>query len=79
MKKFLTILIALFVTSMSFGQGVLKGTVTSDENNAPLIGASIFVDGTTIGTITDMDGMFELKRRSYRFSKTQCELCGVYH
>jgi hypothetical protein len=76
MKKFLTILIALFVTSLSFGQGVLKGKVTSNENNAPLIGASIFVDGTTIGTITDLDGMFELKNVPTGFQKINVSYVG---
>ena len=61
MKKILTILIALFVTASGFGQGVLKGKITNDENKSPLIGASVLVNGTTIGTITNLDGNFELK------------------
>ena len=41
------------------GIAVLKGTVL-DEKGEPLIGASVYVDGTTIGVITDIDGHFEL-------------------
>jgi tonB-linked outer membrane protein, susC/ragA family len=37
----------------------VSGTVT-DENGEPLIGASVFVKGTTDGVITDMDGKFTL-------------------
>jgi TonB-linked SusC/RagA family outer membrane protein len=39
---------------------ILKGHV-SDQNNAPLQGASISIKGTTIGTIADKDGAFILK------------------
>ena len=38
----------------------ITGTVTDDTNQA-LPGASVIVKGTTIGTITDMDGKFILK------------------
>ncbi len=34
--------------------------VISDEDGQPLIGASVIVDGTTTGTITDTDGRFEI-------------------
>lgn len=38
----------------------VTGTVISAEDNQPIIGASIAVKGTTIGTVTDLDGAFEL-------------------
>lgn len=38
---------------------VLKGTVT-DVKGEPIIGANIKVEGTNIGTITNMDGQFTL-------------------
>ena len=31
-----------------------------DENGEPVIGASVVVKGTTIGTVTDFDGNFTL-------------------
>ena len=31
-----------------------------DANNEPVIGANVVVDGTTIGTVTDVDGNFTL-------------------
>ncbi len=37
----------------------IKGTIY-DDSNAPLIGATILVKGTTIGAITDIDGRFSL-------------------
>ena len=38
----------------------ITGTVISLEENEPVIGASIVVKGTTIGTVTDIDGTFSL-------------------
>ena len=37
----------------------LSGTV-SDAENTPLVGASIIVEGTHVGTTTDADGAFRL-------------------
>ena len=37
----------------------LSGTV-SDAENIPLVGASIIVEGTHVGTTTDADGAFRL-------------------
>lgn len=39
---------------------VLKGVVT-DETGASVIGANIFIKGSTTGTITDMEGNFSLE------------------
>ncbi len=39
----------------------LTGTVTSGEDSQPIPGVSVSVKGTTLGTITDLDGEFELK------------------
>lgn len=38
----------------------VSGLVT-DENNEPLIGASVVATGTTVGTITDFDGNYQLE------------------
>ena len=37
----------------------VTGTVT-DAANEPLIGASVLVQGTSTGTITDMDGKYSI-------------------
>lgn len=39
----------------------VSGTVLSAEDGEPIIGASILVEGTTNGTVTDFDGKFTLK------------------
>ena len=39
----------------------ITGVVTSSEDGSTVPGASVVVKGTTLGTITDMDGKFSLK------------------
>ncbi len=39
----------------------ISGTVTSSEDGSTIPGASVILKGTTIGTVTDMDGKFTLK------------------
>lgn len=58
-------LLLLCASSMLFAQQTVtvKGIVY-DENNATLPGATILVTGTTIGTISDLDGKFTLQAPS---------------
>jgi TonB-linked SusC/RagA family outer membrane protein len=60
MKKILLMLIVFAGLSISLAaQKVVTGKVT-DENQAPLTGVSVMVKGTTVGTLTDIDGAFSL-------------------
>jgi TonB-linked SusC/RagA family outer membrane protein len=38
----------------------ITGTVTSSEDNSPIPGVSVVVKGTTLGTITNIDGDYQL-------------------
>ncbi|WP_019538180.1 SusC/RagA family TonB-linked outer membrane protein [Proteiniphilum acetatigenes] len=38
----------------------IRGVVTEQNTNDPLPGTSVYVKGTTVGTITDMDGRYQL-------------------
>lgn len=49
----------LSVVNQQQSQKTVKGTVV-DAANIPVIGANVFVKGTTHGTITDMEGNFTL-------------------
>ena len=42
-----------------FSQKTIKGTVT-DQSLLPLPGATILIEGSDQGTVTDFDGNFEL-------------------
>ena len=57
-KLFLAVLCLGAAWSLS-AQTTVKGIVT-DESGEPLIGAGVFVEGTTIGTVTGLDGDYEL-------------------
>lgn len=46
---------------MSFAQRTVTGTVTDSKQGEPLIGASVVVEGTAAGTVTDIDGNFTLE------------------
>ncbi len=60
MKKLNLIFIFLFgVVSFAFSQRTVSGTI-ADEAGEPLIGASVVAEGTTTGTITDLDGKYSL-------------------
>ena len=63
MKKrlYTTLLWAAFlcISSLSYGQSTVKGTVKATDND-PLVGASVVADGTTTGTVTDTNGNYSL-------------------
>lgn len=64
--KTIMMTLALLLISIGFVQGQtqrsVSGLVLSAEGNEPVIGASVLVKGTSIGTITDMDGKFRLDK-----------------
>ena len=62
-KKLFSILLCLCVSAgMAFAQNMtVSGTVTSAEDGLPVIGASVFVQGTNNGVITDADGHYTLR------------------
>jgi len=65
MKKLATrcllmLTVLFFAASASYAQQMIKGIVTDGDSNESLIGANVLVDGTSIGTITDIDGNFSL-------------------
>lgn len=60
MIKKLTSTISLLLIVMFATAADIKGLVKDSETKEPLIGASVQIDGTTVGTITDLDGSFVL-------------------
>ena len=61
MKKLLFALTQiLFLSSAVFSQEI-SGLLLDKQNNEALIGATVSVKGTSVGTTTDIDGKFQLK------------------
>ncbi len=64
MKKialFLSILLFMGTLVANAQTRQVTGTVTSAEDSQPIPGVSVSVKGTTLGTITNIDGIFDLK------------------
>ena len=60
MKRLHLLLPVLLLPLLLYAQRTVTGVVV-DDNGEPLIGAAVRVQGTTDGTITDMDGRFSLQ------------------
>lgn len=66
----------LIFASAAYAQAdfvVLSGKVVDSADGYPLIGVSVSVAGTRQGTVTDLDGLYELK-----VPKQQCEVLFSY-
>lgn len=67
-RMILSVIVLSFITLISFGKNdlsavpdsqprVVSGTVTEDTGE-PLLGATVIVKGTSVGTVTDLNGRF---------------------
>lgn len=60
-KKLLIVLMLVFTAFSAFGQSRgVKGKVVSSDDSEPVIGASVIVQGTSKGTVTDLNGEFSI-------------------
>ncbi|MDX9846688.1 MAG: TonB-dependent receptor [Tenuifilaceae bacterium] len=61
MKRLAVTLLLLSITLFASAQrGKIRGTVFDDANGESLVGVTVFVKGSTIGTSTDLDGKFTI-------------------
>lgn len=58
-KRLLTLLLVCMCATFGIQARTVKGTVV-DKVNQPVIGASVHVNGTNLGTMTDVDGNFTI-------------------
>lgn len=61
MRKIYATLVLALICCVCFAQQKVSGIVVEDPSNEPLIGVAIAVKGTTIGTVTDVDGKFSIQ------------------
>lgn len=59
-KKFYLIIISFFLMSAAHAQYKISGKVTDSTTRETLPGVNVIVQGTTNGTVTDMDGNYTL-------------------
>ena len=63
MKKKLLLICTCFFACISIAMAQVSkmtGVVISEEDNLPIVGASVLIKGTNTGTVTDIDGKFTL-------------------
>ena len=60
MKKLYFLFTFLSITLVTVAQHAISGVVVDAETGQPLQGASVFAQNTTIGAITDSEGVFRL-------------------
>lgn len=63
-KRFISGCMALLLYSAAtFAQSKITGKVVSSEDGQPIVGASVIVKGTKIGTVTNLDGSFTINAK----------------
>lgn len=60
-RFFLSSCLVLFALGFVDAQKTITGTIKDTDTGDPLIGANVVVKGTTMGTVTDLDGRFSLQ------------------
>ncbi len=59
LKRLIGILLIVFSCVLAYSQSTVSGTVT-DNDGVPLIGVNIFLTGTDLGTVTDLNGKYSI-------------------
>ena len=60
MKRLLILIFSVMMVLEGFAQTKLTGTVKDGSLNEPVMGATVAVPGTSVGTVTDINGQFSL-------------------
>jgi TonB-dependent receptor len=60
MKSFLLMALFLFLFNNLFAQNMASGVVTDASDGTPLPSANVYIQGTTVGTLTNLNGEFRL-------------------
>ncbi len=61
MKKILSFFAVIMVATLSYSQGLIKGTVVDKSTNEALVGVSVINPASGVGVATSLDGSFTLK------------------
>lgn len=59
-KRFLVVMLLPMSVSMTAQESIRVHGVVVDDVGQPVIGAAVYIDGTTTGVVTDLDGNFQL-------------------
>ncbi|MGL5261573.1 MAG: carboxypeptidase-like regulatory domain-containing protein, partial [Bacteroides sp.] len=80
LQKIYFIVLSLLISLTAFAEPakpikIIEGTVTDTEGN-PLPAATVYVEGTTIGTISTVDGHYKLKIHAFKESTITAQFLG---
>lgn len=79
MKRLLALMAVMTtVIASALGQRTASGYVYSVSDDLPVIGATVLVKGTSLGTSTDLDGNFSLKNIPASASKLVISYVGMH-
>ena len=59
-RVWMLLLLILPTSLYGYGQITVSGVVKDSSNNEPIIGASVFIKGTGVGTSTDFEGKYSI-------------------
>src|SRR6056297_2718870 len=62
MKSFFTLVFCVASISLIAQTGTIRGKVTDAQTGESLIGASVYISGTTIGASADLDGNYSIEK-----------------
>jgi TonB-linked SusC/RagA family outer membrane protein len=60
-RNAILILILILIAQYVMGQQVTISGIVTDENNEPLAGVTVFIVGTSTGTVTDVNGRYSVR------------------
>lgn len=56
---FLLVALMSVFSAATYAQTTVRGQLVDSETGEPLVGAAVMVEGTTVGSVTDIDGYFK--------------------
>lgn len=66
----------ILLSHWAIAQNNIQGLITDAESNAPLEGATIYLEGTSKGTVTDENGAFQLMNLKQRTASLRISFLG---
>ena len=67
--RFLILFMVTLITTMAYAQKENCRGIVVDDQNEPIIGASVVQKGTSHGSVTDIDGKFTISGRKFRIDR----------
>ena len=69
-KYLLTITSGLLLIHFSYAQNLVRGKIIDGKTGEVMVGATVVIKGTTEGSVTDYDGLFEFTtKQNYPYLK----------